>query len=259
MSFPIHQELRVMVFNRFINWIISTPSLFDVDDIIVSRAPFTRKVTGVSDKYEGNPRLGFIYQTLCSRLFAGSEQFKLLAEEIQINQDGKTVGAIDFIVENMNGRKQHWEVAIKFYLLHGQIWYGPNQQDRLDKKLTHMLNHQLPMSSHPQFIGKFPEWQSVEQRLLMQGRLYINPFSEQTIPETCCGYRLNQSQINGFWCYRSQMDKIKQPLYLLEKHQWATGADSNDPLLTGSSEGFVHCQAENGEFWFIMPDSWPQK
>ncbi|TOH24507.1 DUF1853 family protein, partial [Vibrio parahaemolyticus] len=81
-----------------------------------------------SEEYQGNPRLGFLYQHLCTAALANSEEYEILAEEIQLNDsDGKTIGAIDLILKNRTlDQLEHWEVAIKFYLLHEGVWYGPN-------------------------------------------------------------------------------------------------------------------------------------
>lgn len=87
---------------------------------------------------------------------------------------------IGFLAKNRKTEHyEHWEVAVKFYLLHQGCWYGPNAEDRLDIKLDHMLNHQLPLSQHPLFIEQHPLWAGASQHLLMQGRLYTNPFSDE--------------------------------------------------------------------------------
>ncbi|TON44949.1 type II citrate synthase, partial [Vibrio parahaemolyticus] len=45
-----------------------------------------------SEEYQGNPRLGFLYQHLCTAALANSEQYEIIAEEIQLNDsDGKTI------------------------------------------------------------------------------------------------------------------------------------------------------------------------
>ena len=76
--------------------------------------------------YRGNPRLGFIYQYLSTQLLISSGRYSLELEEFQINDtNGQTLGAIDLILKNhQTNMQEHWEVAIKFYLLHQGIWYG---------------------------------------------------------------------------------------------------------------------------------------
>ncbi len=242
-----------------LNWVRTTPSLFEAKPPIVDQPPFTFKGDISETPYQGNRRLGFVYQHLCSQLFTSTPTYSSIAEEIQLNHDGKTIGAVDFIVKNKKSQQfEHWEVAVKFYLLHQGLWYGPNAQDRLDLKLAHMLNHQLPLSNHQQFSELYPLWSNAEPHLLMQGRLYINPFHSEPTPEECSGYQLNTTQITGYWCYQSQVDQIKEPLYIIEKSQWLTGRNESSPIYAPSESGFIHCQSESGVYWFIMPEEWPR-
>lgn len=243
---------------RFYHWVHETPSLFEltspfVDLQALTIAPLQQAV------YQGNPRLGFIYQHLCTELISNSDKYSLLEEEIQINKEsGQTLGAIDLILHNLESQhKEHWEVAIKFYLLHQGIWYGPNAQDQLDKKLARMLSHQLKMSTSLEFLEQYPHYSDLTEHLLIQGRLYINPFSPETIPKECLGLTLNPSQITGYWCYQSQWKQIGEPLYELAKPLWAIGLEEFTNPINKPNDRFVHAQTKNGQFWFVVPDSWP--
>ncbi|MDW6093477.1 DUF1853 family protein [Vibrio rhizosphaerae] len=242
-------------------WIGETPGLFLAEPPIESYSPFTEHDrSSVSLPALPNQRLGLLYQSVCSALFAASPSYTLIAEEIQIIDDGKTLGAVDFILGNQQtSQQEHWEVAIKFYLLHQGHWFGPNAKDRLDIKLKHMLHHQLPLSAHPIVVQQHPQWQVTSRHLLMQGRLYTNPFTGETIPQDCLGYTLNPTQIQGHWCYQSQVSQIREPLYLLERHQWMTGrTTTNLHYQPETLKRAVHCQSESGIFWFIVPDHWPR-
>jgi len=240
------------------DWVITTPSLFETKPPVVGKPPFATKTDINWAPYQGNRRLGFVYQHLCSQLFDGSPLYHSVAEEIQLNHQGRTIGAVDFIVQNKQTEQfEHWEVAVKFYLLDHGLWYGPNAHDRLDLKLTHMLNHQLPLSHHELFSQLYPTWSHAVPNLLMQGRLYINPFNSEPTPEECNGFRLNPTQISGRWCYQSQVNQINEPLYVIEKSQWLTGKNDESQPYAPSESGFVHCQSESGVFWFIMPEEWP--
>ncbi len=186
-----------------------------------------------------------MYQHLCTAALANSEEYEILAEEIQLNDsDGKTIGAIDLILKNRTlDQLEHWEVAIKFYLLHEGVWYGPNAHDQLHTKLDRMLSHQLKMSERPEFRQMLPLDQSPKERLLMQGRLYINPFSNEVPPKECLGFALNPSQISGYWCYQSQWSLINKPLYHLSKPNWAIGTDDfSQPIENQWSDLSMHKQ-----------------
>ncbi len=240
------------------DWVINTPTLFKLNDPVHEVAPFSHISQKSICPYSGNPRLGFVYQYVCQQLFQLSGRYSIIKEEIQLHQHGRTLGAIDFILKNQETQAiEHWEVAIKFYLLHNTLWYGPNAQDRLDLKLNKMLKHQLKMSSSKPFYNRFPELEFISEHLLMQGRLYTNPFHTEELSLNCLDHQLNPSRIKGHWCYKNQMHHIKDKLYILDKKDWITGKDENSILFEGEVNKFVHCQAENGMFWFIMNDQWP--
>lgn len=244
--------------SQIARWVATTPTLFSAHTPLETQPPFTIDLSALDDVYQGNPRLGFLYQHVCHQLFQRHPDFQVEAEEIQLQHKGQTLGAIDFIVRHLpSNALQHWEVAIKFYLLKDGLWFGPNAHDQLDKKLTRMISHQLQMSQTDAFTERYPHWPTMTQHLLMQGRLYINPFDPQPIPPTCLGYALNPERIKGLWCYQSQRPQITQTLYQLDKPQWISGRDASSPVVTGVTERFIHCQDDTGRFWFIVPDQWP--
>ncbi|GAD78251.1 DUF1853 family protein [Vibrio ezurae] len=256
--------VNASILTQFAQWIATTPPLFIGDEIIVQKLPFTHTDNLQINDYRGNSRLGFIYQHLCQELFTHCSPLAIEQTELQLNNEGRTLGELDFILRDpfsldASHLAQHWEVAIKFYLLHQGRWYGPNAKDRLDKKLRHMLNHQLKHTHTPCFIEQYPQWQYLSQHLLMQGRLYINPFESHPIPRFCEGKEINVSQITGYWCYQKQFSQIDESLYQLDKSCWAIGAALTPELtaVTKPLQSILHCQSQSGRFWFIVPDNWP--
>jgi len=250
---------------RIAQWIQKTPSLFADSAPVIQSCPVQNVDLDWPDQYQGNPRLGFLYQYILSQLFSNSNNYQLMAEEIQLSAEGRTLGAIDFIVKNLvNSHVEHWEVAIKFYLLYQGHWYGPNAKDRLDLKLTKMLDHQLKMSSSSAFLKRYPEWSNISEHLLMQGRLYINPFDNHPIPKACLTQTLNPSRIKGYWCFQHQQHLIDEALFPLHKHQWITGlAATNNSVLKEDipeiNRRAHHFQSVSGQYWFIVPNSWPNR
>jgi hypothetical protein len=245
---------------RFFQWIMESPPLLECKQPVSDLTQFSSPLALPNDhQYQGNPRLGFVYQHLCQTLIENSPHYSIAHDEIQINVDGRTLGAIDFILEDKrSAHLEHWEVAIKFYLLHENTWYGPNAHDQLDKKFDRMLSHQLKMSSSEAFRAQYPDLNIQSQHLLMQGRLYINPFLEQDVPTHCLGFAINASQVNGYWCYQNQAHLIEETLYPLTKNQWASGTDNFEQSpITEFGDRFVHGQTKSGQFWFVMPERWP--
>ncbi|MFV0575612.1 MAG: DUF1853 family protein [Vibrio sp.] len=260
MKYAISQQEQDHLFQKISQWMACHPPLIQSNSAELSNTPFQTNYPLRDLIYQGNSRLGFWYQHLCHQHFLSHPNYQVLAEEVQLNHEGKTIGAIDFILQNTrNQQVEHWEVAVKFYMLFDGLWYGPNSRDRLDLKLAHMLDHQLSMSQHPAFKALYPELDQIQPKLLMQGRLYINPFRDEKIPTHCLDHPIETSQVNGYWCFWDEWQQIAEPLYVLKKGQWLTGKESNSELLTTEQEHFVHCQTESGEFWFILPRTWPSK
>ncbi|WP_375753161.1 DUF1853 family protein [Vibrio sp. HN007] len=238
-------------------WITKQPSLIVPELEPATANPFSGMKTNKMAEYTGSPRLGFVYQELCKRLFEQHSEFELIADEVQIRDGKETLGAIDFLLQR-NEVVEHWEVALKFYLLKGGYWYGPDSRDRLDIKLARMLNHQLKITETYAFKSMFPDVALTIPKLLIQGRLYHNPFNHEPIPDFCLNHRLNNAVLTGFWCYQHQVEKIKEPLYKLEKIDWITGSPKLKEQLSSFSDRSVHCQSESGDFWIIVPESWPK-
>jgi hypothetical protein len=90
-----------------------------------------------------NVRLGHLVEKIVSELIKSSTNYKVLYENVQIINDKKTIGEIDFIIENINKKELiHLEMAYKFYLFDPNIsadpinnWIGPNRNDSLKEKL----------------------------------------------------------------------------------------------------------------------------
>lgn len=101
-------------------------------------------------------RLGFYYEQLWQFALQQAPGVELLAANLQIRQGGHTLGELDMLLRDREG-VHHLELAIKFYLgpEHGDgvdpaHWVGPGCHDRLDRKLAHLADHQLPISARPE-------------------------------------------------------------------------------------------------------------
>lgn len=103
--------------------------------------------------WHGAPRrLGRRFEALLTALFDASERIQLLTHQLPIRQGGDTLGELDFLIE-VDGQVMHLEVAVKFYAGLGSVdfsgthraFVGPSCQDRLDRKVDHLLRHQLPL------------------------------------------------------------------------------------------------------------------
>jgi hypothetical protein len=104
-----------------------------------------------------NLRLGHLAEKIFSKIIAESSNYRVLYENIQLIEDKKTIGEIDFIIEEVSSNQAtHVELAYKFYLYDPTIseeplknWIGPNRNDSLNEKLEKLKSKQLPLLYHP--------------------------------------------------------------------------------------------------------------
>jgi len=132
-----------------------------------------------------NLRLGHLAERIVSELIKSSLNFQVLYENIQIVEDKKTIGEIDFIIQNRNTNQIiHVELAYKFYLFDPNFtskpinnWIGPNRNDSLIEKLEKLKTKQFPLLYHNAAKQQFNniELNKVSQALCLLVSLYI-PF-----------------------------------------------------------------------------------
>jgi hypothetical protein len=99
-------------------------------------------------------RLGLYYERLWQFAVQHAPGVELLAANLPIRQAGHTLGELDMLLRDRDG-VHHLDLAIKLYLgpQDGDgrdQWLGPGCHDRLDRKLAHLAQHQLPISARPE-------------------------------------------------------------------------------------------------------------
>ena len=209
-------------------------------------------------------RIGIYFEALVAffmeqALREGVISFELIARNLQIIEENKTLGEIDFLIKH--GRQaMHLETAVKFYLLSDQVssqdrhkwssWIGANANDRLDLKLNKMLTHQLTLSQMPQCMEvieqKWPNLGKIHANYLMKGRFYSPLSSDETIlPE-----KANPACEKGYWVRISKFLLLLEDKSLrwlpLEKLSWMAGVSRTD---------FLHSAMEGTEVNALMQQS----
>ncbi len=101
-------------------------------------------------------RLGLYYERLWQYAVRHAPGIELIAANLPIRREGHTLGELDMLLRDGDG-VHHLELAIKLYLGpqdgngHDPArWLGPGCHDRLDRKLTHLSQHQLPIANRPE-------------------------------------------------------------------------------------------------------------
>lgn len=134
--------------------ILNTPSL---DPSITGLPSFNLSELVLNDNIDfqlpTNLRLGHVAENVVSELIHRSENYNMLKENVQLINDKKTIGELDFIIQNMHTDEIfHMEMAYKFYLLdpnhsmnQKNNWIGPNKNDSLTQKLWKTKQKQFPL------------------------------------------------------------------------------------------------------------------
>lgn len=182
-----------------------------------------------------NIRLGHLVEKIVSELIKSSVNFKVHYENIQIIEDKKTIGEIDFIIENLNRKELiHLELAYKFYLYDPSIssepinnWIGPNRNDSLGEKLEKLKIKQFPLLYHSSTASKFNNItiDKVSQSLCLLVSLFVpyefkiklSPVYEKAIK----GYYLDLAQFIS-------LNNSEKSYYLPSKKEWGMDASENE-------------------------------
>lgn len=152
-------------------------------------------------------RLGLYFESLWQFYWQAFSGDTLISHNRQINGDSRTLGAFDFILASNDGHYRHIEAAVKFYLGQGEdlrqlaAWVGPNANDRLDIKVRHLTDHQLPLLHRREAIEQLRldgmDSARVEQHFLLRGWLFAPARADLT--ELPPG--VNREALQGRWWY----------------------------------------------------------
>jgi hypothetical protein len=182
-----------------------------------------------------NIRLGHLAEKIVSELIKSSTNYKVLYENIQIIENKKTIGEIDFIIEEIvTSQVIHLELAYKFYLFDPNIssqpinnWIGPNRNDSLREKLDKLKHKQLPLLYHNCAKAKFNNIKidEVTQAICLFVSLFIpyeykgsfSPIYEKAIQ----GFYLN------FETFAS-IDNTAKEYHLPPKKEWGMNPFENE-------------------------------
>ena len=125
-------------------------------------------------------KVGPTFEALAQYLLTAGLGYECLAWDLQIFELKRTVGALDLVLRSTTGAVEHWELAYKLYLhdgvgLSSEHWVGPNEHDRLRRKVDRLLNHQLPLSSRAEAesaLRKIGVERIDSKRILLLGLLF---------------------------------------------------------------------------------------
>lgn len=106
-------------------------------------------------------RLGIYFEHLWHFFLEQDPDIDLVAHNLPIRHEGKTLGEFDCIYFcHQRQRHFHLELAVKFFLghrhstthehaSHWSEWLGPSSNDRLDRKIEHLMQRQIQLGNQP--------------------------------------------------------------------------------------------------------------
>ncbi|QJD58611.1 DUF1853 family protein [Pseudomonas sp. gcc21] len=242
-------------------------------------------------------RLGNYYERLWHALLHLAPDVRLLAHNVALRGNGRTLGELDLLMEDPAGAVIHLELAVKFYLgvpeqlaqpqSAGTIdqsvvasssphsaWLGPDPRDTLDDKVKRLRDHQLKLVDHLH-LAATPLPRPDLSAAWLQGVLF-GPHDTAMPPAV--DTRPNAQ--NHQWCRQSELRKIEGRHWLVMPHkQWlmppsagreqirtieeilqmldAQQLHPNRALMLVRCEDIENYRAMSAQRLICMPDSWP--
>lgn len=141
-----------------------------------------------------NLRLGNRLERFFSYIINQSNDYELIAENLQIIEHKTTIGELDFILlDKTTNEINHVELATKIYLYDPEIddelfrWIGPNKRDSLCRKTAKLKEKQFPLLYHPKTINLLDQqhinYKKISQKICFKARLFMPYKLKDDVPE----------------------------------------------------------------------------
>lgn len=227
--------------------------------------------------HSNDRRLGRYYEQLWHALLHLAPDVRLIASNVPLRQDRRSIGELDMVIETAEGVVAHIELAIKFYLGRPELvpagvspspksaWWGPDPRDNLQRKVDRLIEHQLTLPQrYPQLLSRLPTID--RSQAWLQGYLFhpgngVIAAAEDAGPHSVAHlwYHWGHSQhlTDGQW-------------RILEHKRWLAPEISNTEQIFSARTGLASPPArplmlvnvaeadhvKSGRI-LLMPDSWP--
>ncbi|MEL6656862.1 MAG: DUF1853 family protein [Bacteroidota bacterium] len=220
-------------------------------------------VTDFDFPLPANLRLGHLAEKVVSLLIKSSTNYEVLYENIQLIENKKTIGEIDFILSNQDTKQLiHLELAYKFYLYDPHIsaetiknWIGPNRNDSLQEKLDKVNNKQFPLLYHNAAQSQLDqlEHKDISQQLCLLASLFVPYQPEAHLPT------VYQKAIKGYYLSHEDfmsLDHSEKTYYLPQKREWGIDPAKNADW---KNYGHVHPQIKKSIAQKQAPLCWQKQ
>jgi len=268
---PVATELR--------NWLLNNDHSPALQALIQQRQPH---------------RLGIYYEVLWQYIFEHYPGFQLIGQNLPVTKNSRTLGEMDFVYYcQQRQRHVHLETAVKFYLglpesgtQHStenasspwSRWIGPGCKDRLDLKLTKMLDKQTRLSTTAEGITALEKLGAIQplREICLKGYFFY-PLNGVCPPSQ----HSHQQHARGYWLKLQDIDLLEEQnaWYIMKKEQWLAPVSFNDantlfnrqdlkteiesrlssnpfPIMIASMQSHDRGYREAARY-FITPNTWP--
>jgi len=225
----------VTLTSKFLKAFIKTPPLwldrqFGIEQFVFPEIDY---VTVLDGKVPASMRLGHKMEHLFKNCLEGQVIYELIAHNVAVKRDNRTIGEIDFLLKNKReGSILHLELTYKFYLIDtvlGEPMYqliGPNRKDAFYSKLEKLRNtqFQIPFLKEGKeqlaLLDVKPE--DITQEVCFKAQLFVPYHHTKVVIKP-----FNNLCIAGFWLPFDAFTSSKFQVfeyYLPTKDEWAVSA-----------------------------------
>lgn len=226
-------------------------------------------------------RVGRYFENLVHFYLETVRRNEIVEHGLQIQEEGRTVGELDFLYRDVDGLLCHCETAVKFYLYvpesngSGSRFIGPNAADNFERKMRRLFGHQLPLSEN-----RFPD--VARREAFVKGKVFYHPLiaPPESLPD-----QLASNHLRGLWIRESELELLSSGdsparFRVAQKPHWLAPdqADLDDSSLQSVDEmtrqlvnhfterrtpQLVNALTEGDRFWheshrvFVVSDQWP--
>lgn len=206
---------------------LKTPYLWKSDVVSnLSQFEIDSKSDQLHISIDENLRLGKYVERLVSFELSQQEDISVLAENIQIQKEKRTLGELDCLLLR-NNKPIHLEIIYKFYVYDASVgnteiehFIGPNRKDSLIEKLTKLKDKQLPLlyadACKSYLDALHLKSDNILQQVYFKAQLFT-PFSNQNITLKT----LNNDCITGFYINKNELDAFTDcKFHIPSKKDW---------------------------------------
>ncbi|GAA4276191.1 DUF1853 family protein [Aquimarina mytili] len=136
---------------------------------------------------------------------SASQNYQIIAKNIQIFKQKITIGELDFLIKDLIKEEiLHIELIYKFYVYDPDIneemhrWIGPNRKDSLLQKIEKLKNKQFPLLYKNETKEVLKELNIELNRVKQQACYLVNLFVPYSLKHETFTY-INNDCIIGYW------------------------------------------------------------